>query len=126
MIFVGNHFAMIIFLKLYQVAHFGEKVYKCTICKTIYSNKKHLEAHIKSHDKSFVDSPRHSSYSPMRPSSVGSSFSSDKENLLFRTLSPVIHSQISSPMYFNAPLAHSSMISNAMPTNPLNQHHLPR
>jgi len=120
----GKSFGYNHVLKLHQVAHFGEKVYKCTICKTTYSNKKHLEAHIKTHDKSFVDSPRHLSHSPMRPSSVGSSFSesssSDKENSIFRSsMSPVIHSPISSPMYFNAPLAHSSMISNFMPTNPM-------
>jgi len=119
----GKSFGYNHVLKLHQVAHFGEKVYKCTICKTTFGNKKHLEAHIKTHDKSRVDSPR-SIYSPMTPSSVGSSYSegssSDKENSIFRSsLSPVIQSPISIPLYFNAPLAHSSMISNAMPRNPM-------
>jgi len=121
----GKSFGYNHVLKLHQVAHFGEKVYKCTICKTTFGNKKHLEAHIKTHDESMVDSPR-SSYSPMRPSSVGSSCSegssSDKENSIFRTsLSPVIRSPFSSPLYFNAPLAHShsSITSSAIPRHPM-------
>ena len=38
-------------LKLHQVAHFGEKIYKCTICDSTFNKKKHLEAHIRSHEE---------------------------------------------------------------------------
>lgn len=119
----GKSFGYNHVLKLHQMAHFGEKVYKCTICQSNFGNKKHLEAHIKSHDESMLDSPR-SMYSPMRPSSVGStcseSSSSDKENSSYRSsYSPIMRSPIPTNMFFNAPLAHASMISNAIPSNPM-------
>jgi len=39
-------------LKLHQVSHFGEKVYKCTICNETFGSKKTMELHIKKHPES--------------------------------------------------------------------------
>lgn len=111
----GKSFGYNHVLKLHQVAHFGEKVYKCTICKTTFNNKKHLENHIKSHDETLREA---ANYSPVRPSSVGSSYSeassnSDKENSTFcryfiqpmdRSFPPPAHiSSLSSPGQLQIP-----------------------
>jgi len=116
----GKSFGYNHVLKLHQVAHFGEKVYNCTICRSSFNSKKHLEAHIKSHDETLLDLSR-SVYSPMRPSSVGStcseSSSSDKENSSYRSsFSPSIPSPLPLNMHFSAPLAHSG---SAMPRSPM-------
>jgi len=39
------------------VAHYGEKVYKCTICNSTFNSKKALESHIKTHSSSEPMSP---------------------------------------------------------------------
>lgn len=36
---------------IFQVAHYGEKVYKCTICNDTFNSKKCMESHIKSHSE---------------------------------------------------------------------------
>merc|ERR1712013_645328 len=84
------------------------KVYKSTLCKTTFNNKKQLETHIKSHDDNMADML----CSPPRPSSVGSSHSetstsSDKENSnLFR---PNLFYPLSrSPISLVPPPAHLS------------------
>merc|ERR1711892_257763 len=120
----GKSFGYNHVLKLHQMAHFGEKVYKCTICKSTFGNKKSLEAHIKTHNESMVESPRSVS-SSIRSGSAGSpahsiSSSSEREISIFRSsLSPIIRSPVSTPLHFNAPLAHSSMISQAITRNPI-------
>lgn len=40
----------------FQVAHYGEKVYKCTICNDTFNSKKCMEAHIKSHSENSAPS----------------------------------------------------------------------
>lgn len=62
---------------LFQVAHYGEKVYKCTICNDTFNSKKSMEAHIKSHSEN-ASAP---TPPPAVPSSESScSSTSDKEN----------------------------------------------
>merc|ERR1711973_71654 len=115
----GKSFGYNHVLKLHQVAHFGEKVYKCTLCKTTFNNKKQLETHIKSHDDNMADMLS----SPPRPSSVGSSHSetstsSDKENSnLFR---PNLFYPLSrSPISLVPPPAH---LSTHQTSDPMDAH----
>lgn len=67
---------------MFQVAHYGEKVYKCTLCHETFGSKKTMELHIKTHsDSSVVGSPRDSPIEPEIEISQNSvSTGSDKEN----------------------------------------------
>lgn len=73
------------------MAHYGEKVYKCTLCNGTFNSKKALETHIKTHSEDHVPigagSPHHGTdhHGIMSPSSRMShaappSQNSDKEN----------------------------------------------
>lgn len=60
------------------MAHYGEKVYKCTICNDTFNSKKSMEAHIKSHSES---APPQAPTPPTSSTSESScSSTSDKEN----------------------------------------------
>lgn len=63
------------FLYFFQVAHYGEKVYKCTICNDTFNSKKCMEAHIKSHSENSASS--------------SASSTSDKENTDTGSATPV-------------------------------------
>jgi len=117
----GKSFGYNHVLKLHQMAHFAEKVYKCTICKTTFSTKKHLEAHIKTHDESYVDSQR-PYLSPLRPASLETSTSTSEEDFsMFRaSSSPLNRLPTSNFLHLNAPVAHSSMISHAIAKDTMN------
>ncbi|XP_054015896.1 uncharacterized protein LOC128896557 [Hylaeus anthracinus] len=68
---------------MFQVAHYGEKVYKCTLCHETFGSKKTMELHIKTHsDSSVSGSPRDSPIEPEIKISQanGVSTANDKEN----------------------------------------------
>lgn len=68
---------------MFQVAHYGEKVYKCTLCHETFGSKKTMELHIKTHsDSSVAGSPRDSPIEPEIEISQANSVNtaSDKEN----------------------------------------------
>jgi hypothetical protein len=70
------------------VAHYGEKVYKCTLCNGTFTSKKSLETHIKTHSEGSVPNEPTSQVnmnmiepSVMSPSSLSQTPpNSDKEN----------------------------------------------
>lgn len=92
-------FVILIIFCLFQVAHYGEKVYKCTICNETFNSKKSMEAHIKSHSESAPPQP------PTPPASATSesscSSSSDKENFKRESPMPVMI-QESTPVSYDS------------------------
>jgi len=74
------------FLFPLQVAHYGEKVYKCTLCNGTFTSKKALETHIKTHSEGSVPTEPSSPVNMIDPSVLSPSSlsqtpqNSDKEN----------------------------------------------
>jgi len=68
-------------LKLHHTSHFGEKVYKCTICSDTFTSKKMMEIHIKSHaEPGSVDAGVNVAGVAAEVTESCASSSSDKEN----------------------------------------------
>lgn len=84
---------------MFQVAHYGEKVYKCTICNDTFNSKKSMEAHIKSHSES--SPPQQPPTPPVSSTSESSCSSSDKENYKELT-SPTTLVQETTPLSYDS------------------------